>query len=151
MAVDFTGALGQPQFDETKPSNLAADLNAVSNWAAAFGTDTDYSGSIAYKNSCYSDDPARMYAGQIGYFASLILNLRWSSAIAVNTQLMILPDACKPRFALHFPVWFYNGGAWTGPGLFIIDATGGVYPNVIPAGGGAAGGGAYGTIHYRRG
>lgn len=37
MAVDSFGSQNQPQFDGTKASNLAADLNAVSNYAAKVG------------------------------------------------------------------------------------------------------------------
>lgn len=37
MAVDSYGTQNQPQFDGTKASNLASDLNAISNYAVKIG------------------------------------------------------------------------------------------------------------------
>lgn len=114
-----------------------------------FGVRADLSSSLSYKNGASSADPARTFIERDGTHVNLIFNLvAGSSGFVTNTEVLALPDNCRPRFQLYFTAWIYTT-SWIGPALFTIDGAGGVYPNSLPSGAATGGATAGGFVQYR--
>lgn len=129
------------------PGDAPDGAGAIAALATALDG-ADVSASITYLNSVSSGDPERTFLAKVVREARLIFNTQWpATAVSVGTQLLQLPDSCRPRFPVYFTAWIYRGG-WLGPGLFKIDSGGGVYPQFLPSGGSAAVIGANGVVEY---